>query len=228
MGLQIPMSTSHLNGKGDEKPPTSYSGQVTANYWPGCWAQGSIRITPSGCSHFQKCPLHFIPMLRRQSVGGGRGEVFTPLSGNPYRQAPRCAGEVLGKVSHHGVWQGCSSSSTVPLCAFGRSRCAKQGVASKWHPPNLAALPRAGPDLQKCPCAPIRMSTSALHPLLLTVVTSSLFLKAGFCLKGIPESLASPLHAQALSTALSWVFGLKNLCKEPYLKLRVHISPLLT
>lgn len=50
----------------------------------GCWAQGSIRITPSGCSHSQKCPFPFIPTFRRQSVGEGGGgvhpSVMQPLS----------------------------------------------------------------------------------------------------------------------------------------------------
>ena len=142
----------------------------------------------------------------------------------PQTRLPNIRGELLGEVSHHGLWLGCSSSSTVPPRAFGKPSCAKHGTASGWPLPNLAALPRAGPSPPKCfpLCALIRLCTVALSPLLLTVATSRLFLKAGFSLKGIPEILASPLFPWALSRALFWV------CKESYLKLRVHISLLLT
>lgn len=144
--------------------------------------------------------------------GGRGGKVCILLSRSPFHQAPRCARGYSGR----GVPPWCvagllqqlhSSSVCLWFC------CAKHSIASKWHPPNLAALPRAGRDPQKCLCASIRMCTVALRPLLLTVVTSRLFLNSDFCLKGIRENLASPLHAQALSTALSWVFGLKNICK---------------
>lgn len=66
----------------------------------------------------------------------------------PITRLPDMLGDILGKVSHHGVWQGCFSSSTVPLCAFGSAvpnmALPPNGIHPSWEPcPELALTHRS-------------------------------------------------------------------------------------
>lgn len=139
-----------------------------------------------------------------------KGKCISLHNESPSDQTPRYPGEDLGEVSHHVVWLGCFSSFIDPLCAFGKSCHAVHSSASGWPLPNLAALHRVGPDPPKrfLLCILVRLSTVTLCPLLVTVATFGLFLKASFCLKGIQKIwlllCSHELSAQYSVGCLAW------------------------
>lgn len=148
MGLHITESLSHLNGKGlweVSGPPCSE--WFTLACGPGCCAQGSIRIILSGCSQFFISLPAMSFLLYRKAWKAKSGKCVSLRHAAPMTGLPNILGEVLGEVSHHKVQLGCCSSSTVRH--FGMSCCAEHSAASSWPLPNLAALPRVGPDPPK-------------------------------------------------------------------------------
>lgn len=151
VGLHITESLSHLNGKGlwEVSGPPCSEWSILA-WGPGCWAQWYIRIILSGCSQFFLSLPTMSFLLYRKAWKAKSGKCVSLCHAAPMTGLPNILGEVLGEVSHHEVQLGCCSSSTVPLNTFGMSCCAEHSAASSWLLPNLAALPRVGPDPPKC------------------------------------------------------------------------------
>lgn len=143
-------------------------------------------------------------MSRRQS-GGREGEVCIPLSCSPYHQAPRYA-------------RGYSGTGVPPWCVAVTPQLLSVPLVllcQTWHCLQMASTQPGSPaqswpwhtEVPVCPDQNVHSCSAStafnggnLQPILKSR------------LKGILENLASPLHSQALSTALSWVFGLKNIC----------------
>lgn len=154
VGSQIPVSRSHLNGKGDKKsPPCTQVRSLPARLLgTGVHQDYTKWLLPLPEVSF---PLH--PHVLKAKCGGGRGRCASLCHAAPITRLPDMAGVVLGEVSHHGVWQGCFSSSTGPLCAFGSAvpnmALPPNGIHPTWETCPELALPHRSACVPQSECA---------------------------------------------------------------------------
>lgn len=157
VGLQIPQSASHLNGKGDKKtpPPTQGRSLPTTDQAAGHRGPSGLHQVAAPTSRSFPSTLSQCSEGKVWGEGGGRFASFCHAA--PFTRLPGVPGDILGEVSHRGVWQGCFSSSTVPLCAFGsavpNTALPPNGIHPTWQPCPELALTRRSARVPRSECA---------------------------------------------------------------------------